>query len=68
MARTERLTQQIVDFLLANRKSLLMTQQSVYCGPCGGMKITEVYRNPDAAQLGAWLDEYDRREKAARGA
>lgn len=60
MARIERLREQIVDFLIANRKSILMTQQSQYCGPCGGMKITDVYRNPDSGQIGVWLDQYER--------
>lgn len=64
MARIERLREQIVDFLIANRESILMTKQSQYCGPCGGMKVTDVYRNPDSGQIGVWLDQLER-EKAS---
>ena len=60
MAGTERLREQIVDFLIANRESILMDRQSRYCGPCGGMQIQSVYRNPDCGQLGVWLEQYER--------
>lgn len=60
MAGIERLREQIVDYLIANKEAILMTQQSQFCGPCGGMKVTTVYRNPDCGQVGVWLDEYRR--------
>lgn len=56
MAGTERIKEEIIAYLLLNRENILMDTQTKYCAPCGGMKSSKVYRNPDCGHLGRLLD------------
>lgn len=56
MERSELLNQLYLK-LREYKVELLMDKQSKFCGPCGGMKSSLVYRSPKAAEIGMLLDQ-----------
>lgn len=56
MERTQRLKDQIIEMLMTHREAVLMTDQKKFCAPCGGMKISKVYKDPTCGQIGRLLE------------
>lgn len=52
------IAERIAHFIADREADLLMTQQSKFCGPCGGVKVDMVYRSPAAAELGRLIQEW----------
>ena len=59
MERVERLKSEIIAYLLEHRESILMDHQHKFCGPCGGMKVSKVYRDPKSGHLGRLIEQLE---------
>lgn len=58
--------EKILEFLIANKESLLMQEQAKFCCGTENSKKSLVYKCPKSYELGVMLDEYQRRKQNVR--